>query len=87
MPPLAYPDACPVCPPGDHDACLPLAPAAEADGITAASYEHAVCGTSWRTAFDQHGWPVTRDIAPVTPVQAAANLATLRRAIRGSEAA
>jgi hypothetical protein len=74
-------DACPSCPPGDHDACLPVGVPEEVNGGTLADYEHEVCGTAWTTLFDEHGWPAERLIAPVTAGQAAENRRRLERAL------
>ena len=67
LPPV---DACPVCFPGDHPACLPLAHLELTDG-TIGAYWCGVCGTGWATRFDRHGWPVVRATAPPVPQDAA----------------
>jgi hypothetical protein len=78
---LLYPDACPVCPPGDHDACLPVGIPEPVNGGMLADYQHGYCGTAWTTWFTQDGWPVERSIAPVSPEQAAGNCELLELAL------
>lgn len=81
-------DACPVCFPGDHDAVAPLA-SEPANGGVIAAYQCPVCSAAWETWWCRDGWPAARQIAPVTPEQAARNFAVLAAAVqpRGKRAA
>jgi hypothetical protein len=68
LPALA--DACPVCPPGEADASLPVGPVTEVNGGRVADYQCSACETAWSAWSDRFGFVHDRLIAPVSPEQA-----------------
>ena len=77
---MTYPDACPACHPGIPDAAYPLT-AEPVNGGTLAAYQCGACDEMWQTWFDAHGWPVSRQVAPVSAGQARKNRAALEEAL------
>jgi hypothetical protein len=75
-------DACPVCPPGEPEASLPVGPVSEVNGGRVADYQCSSCETAWSTWWDRWGWVVERLIAPVSPEQADRHRADLAAELR-----
>jgi hypothetical protein len=77
----ALPDACMVCHPGDAPVAFPSRVQRTAAGRLA-TYTCRLCGAIWHTLWHEDGWPADRRLEPVTPEQAARNLAGLEESLK-----